>query len=117
MATPPRIQSIPVLLIALCLCFCGCGKRGGADFDIPEGVASETFLEFARQAEVEILFDPENTRGVKTHAVSGYMSEVSALEIMIKDTGFYIHQDPVTDAIAIRMEPRTNTFLKSYPKP
>lgn len=112
-----RIRSRLAVALLLVLPQAGCHKRDGENFDIPEGNASETFLEFARQAEVEILFDPEVAEGIKTHAVTGHMSQIKALQVMIEDTGFYIYKDPMSDAIAIRMDSSNDANLKTYSNP
>ncbi|MDA1069646.1 MAG: STN domain-containing protein, partial [Verrucomicrobia bacterium] len=79
------------LLIFAFACLCtifltACTEKEKLPLDIPEGFATTTLKDFARQTNVEILFDRQSVYGVKTNAVKGKYDPGSALGIMLKDT-------------------------------
>ncbi len=69
--------------------------------DIPEGNAAKTLKEFARQSEVEILYDLQGVSGVSTNAVSGRYEPEVALRIMIDDTPLGLDYERETGAYAV----------------
>lgn len=69
--------------------------------NIPEGEATYTLKEFAKQAEVEIMFNPQSVYGVNTNAVIGEYYPHSALRIMLKDTSLTIDFDEETGAYGV----------------
>lgn len=83
------------------LLFTACSEKEKLSLNIPEGFATNTLKEFARQAKVEIIFDPQSVYGVKTHAVSGDHDPQSALRIMIKDTSLKVDFDDESGAYAV----------------
>jgi len=87
MAKAINIRSILVAQGILCLLLIvACAGQEKLPLDIPEGSASATLKEFARQAEVEILFDLQIVYGVKTKAVQGEYQRDIALRMMLEDT-------------------------------
>jgi hypothetical protein len=78
-----------------------CSEKDKLLLDIPEGFATDTLKEFAKQAEVEIIFDPQTVYGVKTHAVNGEHDPRFALQIMLKDTPLNVDFDDVSGAYAV----------------
>jgi outer membrane receptor protein involved in Fe transport/urease accessory protein UreE len=55
-------------------------------FDLEAGDASEQLNEFSRQSDLQVLFDFERLKGMKTRAVSGEMKAADALERMLAGT-------------------------------
>lgn len=100
--------------LALCLafsslCFQPRVAAASADesrkhYDVPAGDAIDTLKRFAQQAGREIVYPAEQVRGVQTHAVSGDLTVVEALECMLADTGLKGHLDEPTGAISVTRE-------------
>ena len=86
---------------SLLLLLSSCTEKEKLSLNIPEGFATNTLKEFARQANVEIIFDPQSVHGVKTNAVNGDHDPQSALRIMLKDTPLTVDFDTETGAYAI----------------
>ena len=78
-----------------------CTLKEKLSLDIPAGFATNTLKEFAKQAEVEIIFDPQSVYGVRTHAVNGEHDPRSALRIMLKDTPLTVDFDDESGAYAV----------------
>ncbi len=100
----PDRHSIPVLLAVIFLCnllLIACTEKEKLSLNIPEGFATHTLKEFARQAEVEIIFDAQSVYGVKTHAVNGNHDPQSALRIMLEDTPLRVDFDDESGAYAV----------------
>ncbi|MEM9157926.1 MAG: STN domain-containing protein [Verrucomicrobiota bacterium] len=76
-------------------------EEGARDFELPAGNAAQTLKQFAKQAEVEIIFNADSVKGVQTNAVRGAMSPRLALEAMVKGTLLAVDQDRETGAYAI----------------
>jgi iron complex outermembrane receptor protein len=58
------------------------------NFQLGAGDASLMLNEFSRQSDLQVLFDFNLLRGMKTHAVSGDMESSTALNAMLKGTNF-----------------------------
>ncbi len=87
-----------------CLCFSllsSCSSKEKRILNVPAGFATNTLKEFARQAEVEIIFDVQSVYGVRTNALNGDYDAQSALRIMLADTPLKIDYDNETGAYAI----------------
>lgn len=69
--------------------------------DVPEGEAAYTLKEFAKQAEVEIVFNPQSVYGVRTNSVVGGYDPYSALRIMLSETNLIVDYDEETGAYGI----------------
>lgn len=87
-------------------CFCAiiltaCTEKEKLSIDIPEGFATTTLKEFARQTNVEILFDRQSVYGVQTNAVKGKYDPGSALGIMLKNTPLGVDFEKETGAYAV----------------
>lgn len=97
--------SISTLLFAyawLCVVlFTACSKKEELALDIPEGQATSTLKEFARQTDVEILFDLQIVYGVKTNAVKGKYEPDSALRMMLQDTPLGVDFENESGAYAV----------------
>lgn len=98
-------HSQPILLFFLGCLFAfaltSCTKQETRSLDIPAGFATQTLKEFARQAKVEIIFDPQSVYGVKTQSVKGDYEPQAALRIMLKDTPLSVDFDDESGAYAI----------------
>ncbi|MCB1122494.1 MAG: STN domain-containing protein [Verrucomicrobiae bacterium] len=78
-----------------------CTENNKLPVDIPEGFATDTLKEFARQAEVEILFDRQGVYGVRTNHVEGRYDPASALRIMLENTPLAVNYERETGAYAV----------------
>jgi iron complex outermembrane recepter protein len=76
-----------ILAILLALCLCVAQAQEPVAFDVKAGPAARTLNEFARQAELLHLIDPEQFRGINTHQVHGEFPIEVGLELLLKDTG------------------------------
>jgi hypothetical protein len=79
----------------------GCSHEQIIDFDISGGSADMTLKEFAKQADVEVVFDPRSVKAIITNPVSGEFSPREALELMLEGTDLRVQKDSTTGAIAI----------------
>lgn len=98
---PERFVVI-VLIVVGFLVLVACRDAGTKELDIPEGFATTTLKEFARQADVEIIFDSRSVYGVKTHAVRGSHNPGDALRIMLEDTPLRVDFDEASGAYAVK---------------
>lgn len=99
-----RVDRFPFMgwLLMLAMAMGGCvGAENTHAMDIPEGPATETLREFARQTEVEILFDLQSVSGVRTHGIKGRYEPVDALRMMLENTALKIDLDHETGAFAV----------------
>lgn len=100
MHTPLPLPALAWLLIAA-LAFTACSTNNAKQLSVPSGDASITLLEFARQAEVEIIFDANSVSGIRTQAIDGKHPPAEALDLMTLDTPLRVNQDLYTGAFAI----------------
>lgn len=99
-----KFRAIPVLLAVIFLCnllLSACSEKEQLLVDIPEGLATDTLREFARQTNVEILFDRQSVYGVETNAVKGNYDPAAALRIMLEDTPLGVDIENETGAYAV----------------
>src|ERR1700730_13830792 len=89
-------------------------------FDLEAGDASVMLNEFSRQSDLQVLFDFNLLRGMKTHAVDGDLDPSIALKSMLKGTNLIF--DFVNDR-TLAVTPKKPSFLsrlwhrlKSRPK-
>ena len=78
-----------------------CAEKEELSLDIPEGTATITLKEFARQTNVEILFDRQIVFGVETKAVKGRYEPSSALRMMLEDTPLGVDFEKESGAYAV----------------
>ena len=78
-----------------------CAEKEKLSLNIPEGFATNTLKEFARQTNVEILFDLQSVYGVKTNVVKGKYDPAAALRKMLEDTPLGVDIEPETGAYAV----------------
>ena len=97
-------NSFALLLALLGLCailFTSCSNKEERSLDIPRGSATLTLKEFARQTDVEILFDLKIVYGVETNAVKGNYEPGSALRMMLADTPLGVDFEKDSGAYAV----------------
>ena len=115
----PRLDShcragITVLSAILCLlALTACSYPDERSLDIPEGFASHTLKEFAKQANVEIVFNPPSVSEVRTNPVVGKMTPRAALELMLSGTSTVFERDPETGAYAVTSNQIPETAVKA----
>ena len=115
----PRLDShcrarITVLSAILCLlALTACSYPDERSLDIPEGFASHTLKEFAKQANVEIVFNPPSVSEVRTNPVVGKMTPRAALELMLSGTPLVFERDPETGAYAVTSNRILDTAAKT----
>ena len=90
-------------------------------FDLEAGEASVMLNEFSRQTDLQVLFDFNIVRGMKTHAVEGDYDPATALKAMLKGTDLVF--DFVNDH-TLAVTPKQPSFfsrlwhrVKTRPKP
>ena len=89
-------------LMVLCAVFVvACSNKEERSLDIPEGLAALTLKEFARQTDVEILFDRQVVKGVETHAIKGDYEPGYALRMMLADTPLGVDFEKDSGAYAV----------------
>ena len=71
-------------------------------FDVGEGLAVETLVEAARQAEVEFIFSSELVQGLRTPAINGKYTPHDAFEMMLADSAFVVVQHEKSGVYSIQ---------------
>jgi iron complex outermembrane recepter protein len=104
---PNRQGGLPTLLLALASCFVGtlafaAGPR--SNFNVPAGDARKALLEFFSQSKVELLYDADKLRGMRTNAVAGNLEASEALDIMLHGTGLQYSFDDDFSFVSIAPE-------------
>lgn len=74
---------------------------GIQSFAVSGGDAAQTLKQFAKQAGLSIVCDPQGVQGVQTRGVMGRFIPEDALERMIDGTPLVFKQDLETGAIAV----------------
>jgi outer membrane receptor protein involved in Fe transport len=72
------------------------------NFAIPAGDAAVELKEFARQANVDVIFPTAQLQGVTTRPVQGPLAAADALAKMLAGTGFLVIEDPASGGFAIK---------------
>ena len=100
MTTAIANLKIAILLLAS-LCLYACGVREEVEVDIPAGMASQTLKEFAKQTQVEIIFNAVDIKGIRTKAVAGRMAPEEAIKSMLSGTALSVERDGQSGAFAV----------------
>ena len=74
-------------------------------FSITSGDAKSTLKQFAAQSGEQVLYSPDDVRGVQTKAISGEHVPLAALKQMLAGTRLRARQDAKTKAISIVAKP------------
>ena len=97
-----RQLCFPLLIAFFCtILLTACTEKEQLLLDIPEGFATNTLKEFARQTNVELLFDIQSVYGVQTNAVKGKYDPGSALRMMLEDTPLGVDFENESGAYAV----------------
>jgi len=83
--------------------------------DVPAGEADAMLKIFARQADVQLIFDARSVVGMRTHGVRGKLSPASALQQMLAGLPLVWVADSITGAFAIRKK-RGDEITESGPQ-
>ena len=124
LATLCRTAQRWCVVLAICLLLhtadAGADPAALRHFQLEAGDASVMLNEFSRQSDLQVLFDFNILRGMKTHAVSGDVDPSTALKTMLKGTNLVF--DFVNDR-TLAVTPKKPSFLsrlwhrlKSRPK-
>jgi len=102
----PVLRRLRQLLALAATCAFAFGATPATrSFNLPAGDAAATLKQFSAQAEVQVLFPPEQVENVRTNAVSGDFSPVQALEKMLAGTALTVVRDDTTGALGVRRPP------------
>jgi iron complex outermembrane recepter protein len=75
-------------------------------FDLHAGKAADRLNEFIEQAHVQVLYDSDELKSLRTHAVNGRFTPTVALDRMFKGTGItYIAENSMTLSICLARNP------------
>jgi iron complex outermembrane recepter protein len=104
---PNRQGGLPALFLALASCFVGtlafaAGPR--SNFNVPAGDARKALLEFFSQSKVELLYDADKLRGIRTNAVAGNLEASEALDVMLHGTGLQYSFDDDFSFVSVSLE-------------
>lgn len=99
-----------------------CSARGAVSemarrFDVAGGEAAAVLREFARSAELQLLFPEQMLRGIKLPALRGEFSVAEALDWLLIDTGLEAVRDSHTGAYAVRRSARKPTARETAAVP
>ncbi|MCH6257543.1 STN domain-containing protein [Puniceicoccaceae bacterium K14] len=111
-------QSLATMLfVVVMLGLSACTNQEKEKLDIPEGFASQTLKEFAKQANVEIIFDAPSVTNVRTNPVVGRMTAVDALNTMLSGTALVFKRDSETGAYAVTVAKNSESATLYFPYP
>ena len=85
-------------------------------WDIPAGDLSVALQSLTKQTGIELVYQSEAIKGVKTKGVSGTLSPVDALTKLLEGTGLKLNTDS-TGAMLIAAPQLSRGFFKSRPRP
>ncbi len=87
-------------------------------FELDAGDAELTLKQFAKQARLDIVFDPQSVEGVQTQEVVGTLLPSIALERMLEGTPLVFKEDLETGAFAVtRSEVPPGDLTTRYTEP
>src|SRR3954463_10115199 len=88
-------------------------------FHIDAGDAVRTLNEFSRQSSLQLLFDYNVVTGRRTHAVSGDLPAIVALQKMLEDTGlsFEYVNDRTLSIAAVNHDTGAGSAVAAAPAP
>ncbi len=93
----------------------GAAEASVRRFDLPAGDAAVTLKAFAVQSDEQLLYSPDDVRGVQTRAVRGDFAPLAALAAMLDQTVLRVRQDADTRAIAITVRQPARTAEAAPP--
>src|SRR5687768_54200 len=78
------------------------------DFEIPAGSLEEALRKIAQQRNLQILFAPEDVKGLTTAGAKGRMSTQQALDALLKGTNLVVTSNG-SDTFAVKPAPKDKT--------
>lgn len=112
MPSTPRKTCLAAALCAVM--FAGAAIAQTRDFDVPAGDLSAALDAYVRQSGVQLIYRPQDVRGVSSRGLQGAVPVEQALRQILEGTGFAVERDE-TGAIAIVREGGTNEQQRSRP--
>jgi iron complex outermembrane receptor protein len=69
------------------LCVCAAAAAAEKSVTIPSEDLKTALLDYIKQSRIELIFDPDQLRGLHSQAISGTYAPADALALMLQDTG------------------------------
>jgi len=91
--------------ILLSVLICACSDNPSVELNIETGDASVMLKEFARQANVEIVYNTASVEGIRTKAVRGSLNPREALDRMLEGTPLEARKERDSGAFAVYRKP------------
>ncbi|MEM9157927.1 MAG: TonB-dependent receptor plug domain-containing protein, partial [Verrucomicrobiota bacterium] len=95
------LRALSFVIIIGATCLYGSSAEITRRFDISTGNANRTLKQFAQQADLGIVYNAKEVKGLRTNAVNGEFHPRAALEQMLENTQLKFIQDNETGAIAV----------------
>ena len=89
------------LFVPISLILVSCSSSAVVFYDIPEGEAEQTLVDFASQSSIEIIYEIEDVANVRTRRIYGSYTLEDALQYMLADSLLQITVDEKSGAIAV----------------
>jgi iron complex outermembrane recepter protein len=102
-----KINNAALVLALACVSPLLCAEP--RNFNIPSGDASTTITEFARQADVAVVFSYDLAVGRRTHAIQGALEVDSALKQLLTDSGLTARREANGQLIILDARQRRRT--------
>jgi hypothetical protein len=83
-ALPKSVRVMLVLWLALCAC--ACTQADARQFDVPAQPAASALNEFARQADITLIFSYDLVTGIRTRTLRGRYAVNEGLTRLLKGT-------------------------------
>ena len=84
------------------------------DFDIEPQTLAQALQDFSRQAQVQLLYAPEDVAGHDSPGLSGTFEPLEALSLLLADTGL-IPQQTDRQTMTLTLPPETKRLAKEEP--
>lgn len=105
------------LLLTLTPALPALGAEQPRTFNVPAGDAIETLRQFAKQAEREVVYLPDDVRGHQTNRVAGEFTVPRALELLLARTALRAKTDRESGAIGVGVESATGNPVSGRAAP
>jgi iron complex outermembrane recepter protein len=83
--------------------------------DVPAGELHAALQLLAKQADVELVFQPQHVKGLRTQGVKGTLSAEDALQKLLQGTQLQLRTDPTTGAMMIAAPPAASEASAPVP--
>lgn len=97
----PLLRKLTLAAFVLCSALAAVAQSARKSFSIPASNAEASLREFAKQANVQIVFDVDKVGGVRTTALHGDFTPKEALDKMFAGTRLVAAQDEKTGALTV----------------